>query len=75
MAPQRTGTRTIIFHQWYRDRLHLILNSSINVLVNRVAAFPSSVQVRDLGDHWGSVWTQERFVFSLASCYATASHD
>lgn len=42
------------FITWYRDRLKPILEPQIAALTKRVGATPRSIQVRDLGNRWGS---------------------
>ena len=42
------------FVKWYGDRLRPILHTHIPAFVNRIGAFPRSVQVRELGYRWGS---------------------
>jgi len=43
-----------IFIAWYRDRLRPILDIQITALVKQIGASPRSVQVRELGNRWGS---------------------
>ncbi|MBD2438101.1 M48 family metallopeptidase [Nostoc sp. FACHB-110] len=42
------------FIQWYRQHLQTILEQQIATLIKRVSASPRSIQVRELGNHWGS---------------------
>lgn len=42
------------FIQWYRGHLQPILEEQITALIQRVGAAPRSIQVRELGNHWGS---------------------
>ena len=42
------------FIQWYREHLQLIVEQQIAILIKRVTTSPRSVQVRELGNRWGS---------------------
>ncbi|MEH2325747.1 MAG: SprT family zinc-dependent metalloprotease [Nostoc sp.] len=42
------------FIYWYREHLQLIVEQQITALVKRVPTLPRSVQVRELGNRWGS---------------------
>lgn len=42
------------FIQWYRKHLQAILEQQITALIKRVTTSPRSIQVRELGNHWGS---------------------
>ncbi len=43
-----------LFGQWYRDRLLPYLKTKAKTFINRVGAKPNSIQVRELGNRWGS---------------------
>ncbi|MFN6527289.1 SprT family zinc-dependent metalloprotease [Nostoc sp. ChiSLP03a] len=42
------------FIQWYREHLQPIVEQQIATLIKRVTTLPNSVQVRELGNRWGS---------------------
>jgi predicted metal-dependent hydrolase len=42
------------FIQWYRKHLQPIVEQRIAALTNRISAAPRSIQVRELGNRWGS---------------------
>jgi predicted metal-dependent hydrolase len=56
------------------DRLRPILDAQIAALVNRVAASPRSVQVRELGYRWGSCGYKGDLYFH-APCGDVAAND
>jgi len=43
-----------LFIQWYRTHLKIHLESIVQSFANRVGATPQSLQIRELGNHWGS---------------------
>ncbi|MEG4495527.1 tetratricopeptide repeat protein [Microcoleus sp. D3_18_C4] len=58
-----------------RDHLHPLLDTQIAAFVDRVGASPRSVQVRELGDRWGSSGYEEDLFFHAPCGNATASDD
>ncbi|MEH2445205.1 MAG: SprT family zinc-dependent metalloprotease [Nostoc sp.] len=43
-----------LFIQWYRGHIQQYLESIITSLINRIGKAPTSMQVRELGNRWGS---------------------
>jgi len=43
-----------LFIQWYRSHLKLQLHPLIDLLSSRVGAAPQCIQIRELGNRWGS---------------------
>jgi predicted metal-dependent hydrolase len=50
----RQGDGRDLFIQWYRTHLNTHLEPIVYSFANRVGANPKSVQIRELGNRWGS---------------------
>ena len=59
LQPEALAQGREAFIRWYCDRLSSILDTQIAAVVDRLEASPRSVQVRDLGDRWGSCGHKE----------------
>ncbi|TVP60099.1 MAG: M48 family peptidase [Nodularia sp. (in: Bacteria)] len=51
------------FIHWYKQHLSPILEPKIAALTNKIGATPRSIQVRELGYHWGSCGHQGNLYF------------